>query len=113
MAAGRADAGHAHASDFQRLAALGPPWRLRRPDQPGEAVLFARVEPTDAVAVDAQRRAFVDAQPGHVGHTLATQPGDAAHQAAEPVAPGEVAVRADAPPVRQVQVVVTQDHARV
>src|SRR3546814_10853754 len=52
QAAVRADAGHTHAVDFQRLAALEPPWRLRRPDQPGEAVLFARVEPTDAVAVD-------------------------------------------------------------
>src|SRR3546814_17370838 len=72
----RADAGHTHAVDFQRLAALEPIWRLRRPDQPGEAVLFDRVEPTDAVAVDAQRRAFVDAQPGHVGHDLATPPGD-------------------------------------
>src|SRR3546814_2109613 len=59
QAAVRADAGHTHAVDFQRLAALEPPWRLRRPDQPGEAVLFARVEPTDAVAVDAQRRPFV------------------------------------------------------
>src|SRR3546814_175988 len=38
QAAVRADAGHTHAIDFQRLAALEPPWRLRRPDQPGEAV---------------------------------------------------------------------------
>src|SRR3546814_10598022 len=45
QAAVRADAGHTHALDFQRLAELEPPWRLRRPDQPGEAALFARVEP--------------------------------------------------------------------
>src|SRR3546814_3963207 len=80
---------------------------------PGEAGLFARVEPTDAVAVVAQRRAFVDAQPGHVGHALATQPGDEDHQAAEAVAPGEVAVGDDVLQVRQVQEVVNQGHAGV
>ena len=109
--ASRPDARDRHGVEFERFSRRDLLRCAHRPHEPCVTVAF-RENPADAIRVDAQCGAFIDAEPRYRRVPFLTrQPRDEHHQAPLSLALGEVAVRNDIPQKRQMQEVAHQGNA--